>query len=184
MKKVLCLFFILTSITVFIWSQYEGLTLNSQVLHKKLTTSPIEGIWTVEKYVSIDGATIDDKKAKQLLGRVAYFRGATVDFNGNIAKDVKYKVKSVDTKSYFWNTIKISAKSLDIQKADVQIITISSNDIFFDEYIKLDQLTLIKKYKGILLYFHKENDSSVTFFYNKDRENNTKILKSKAEKEI
>ena len=50
---------------------------------------------------------------------------------------LKYKVKSVNTKSYFWNTIKISAKSLGIQNADVQIITINSNDIFFDEYIKL-----------------------------------------------
>lgn len=182
MKKVLCLFFILFSIIVFIWSQYVGLTLRSEVLHKKLTLSPIQGIWIVEKYVSIAGAAIDDKKAKQLIGKVAYFRGATVDFNGNISKDVKYKVKSVNTKSYFWDCIKISAKSLGIKKADVQIITINSNDIFFEEYIKLDESTLIKNYEGILLYFHRSKDSFATHSYNKGK--NTKILIDKEEKEI
>ena len=182
MKKALCLFFILCSIIVFIWSQYVGLTLSSQVSHKKLVVPPIEGSWVVEKCVSIGGAAVDDKKAKQLLGKIAYFSEATVDFNGNTSKDAKYKVKSVNTKSYFWNTIKISAKSLGIQNANVQIITINSNDTFFDEYIRLNELTLIKNYEGILLYFHKAKDSSATPSYNK--ENNTKVLISKAEKEI
>ena len=50
------------------------------------------------------------KKAKQLIGKIAYFSGATVDFNGDTAKGAKYKVKSVNTKSYFWNNIKISAE--------------------------------------------------------------------------
>lgn len=184
MKKILCLFFILFSIIVFIWSQYVGLTLNTQVLHKKLTVSPIEGSWTVEKYVSIDGATINDKKAKQLIGEVAYFSGTTVDFNGNTSKESKYKVKSVDTSSYFWNVIKISAKSLGIQNANVQIITINSDDIFYDEYIKLNDVTLIKKYEDILLYFHKEKDTSANLTHNKEKEENTKILISKEEKEI
>jgi hypothetical protein len=115
MKKILCLFFILLSIIIFIWSQYVGLTLNTQLLQKKITVSPLEGSWTVEKYVSIDGATIDEKKAKQLIGQVAYFSGTTVNFNGNTSKESKYKVKSVDTSSYFWNVIKISAKSLGIK---------------------------------------------------------------------
>lgn len=184
MKKILCLFFILFSIIIFIWSQYIGLTLNAEVLHKKLIVSPIEGSWIVEKYVSIDGDTIDDKKAKKLIGQVAYFSGTTVDFNGNTSKESKYKVKSVDTSSYFWNVIKISAKSLGIQNANVQIITINSNDIFFDEFIKLNDVTLIKKYEGILLYFHKEKDSSTNLSHNNDKEDNTKILISKAEKEI
>ena len=161
-----------------------GLNLSSQALHKKLTVSPIEGSWTVEKYVSIGGATIDDKKAKQLIGKTAYFSEATVNFNGNTSNNPKYKVKSVNTKSYFWDTIKISAKSLGIQNSDVQIITINSNNIFFDEYIKLDEVTLIKNYEGILLYFHKAKDSSATPSYDKDKEDNTKILISKAEKEI
>lgn len=184
MKKILCLFFILFSIIIFIWSQYVGLTLNTQVLHKKLTVSPLEGSWTVEKYVSIDGATINEKKAKQLIGQVAYFSGTTVDFNGNTSKESKYKVKSVDTSSYFWNVIKISAKSLGIQNANVQIITINSDDIFYDEYIKLNDVTLIKKYEDILLYFHKEKDASYNLYHNKDKENNAKILISKAEKEV
>jgi len=183
-KRALCLSLVLFSIMVFIWSQYVGLTLNSQVVDKKQTVAPIEGCWIVEKYVSIGGATIDDKKAKQLIGKIAYFSGATVDFNGDTAKDAKYKVKSVNTKSYFWDTIKISAKSLGIQNDDVQIITINSNDIFFDEYVKLDESTLIKNYDGILLYFHKTKDSSDMHLYNKDKENNTKVLISKAEKEI
>ncbi|MBX4264978.1 hypothetical protein [Clostridium estertheticum] len=182
MKKALCLLVIVFSIIIFIWSQYAGLTLSSQVLHKKLTVSPIQGSWIVEKYVSIGGTTINDEKAKQLLGKIAYFRGDTVEFNGNISKDVKYKVKSVNTKSYFWNSIKISAKSLGIKNTDVQIITINSNETFFDEYIKLNDLTLIKNYEGTLLYFHKAKDSSAAHSYNKD--NNTKILISKAEKEI
>ncbi|MGK0467323.1 hypothetical protein [Clostridium sp.] len=130
MKKLLCLFFILFSIIVFIWSQYVGLTLNTQVLHKKLTVSPIEGSWTVEKYVSIDGATINDKKAKQLIGQVAYFSGTTVDFNGNTSKESKYKVKSVDTSSYFWNVIKISAKSLGIQMIMFKLLPLTPM-IFF-----------------------------------------------------
>ncbi|MBU3161311.1 hypothetical protein KPL37_16495 [Clostridium frigoris] len=182
MKKVLCLFIIIFSIILFIWSQYAGLTLSSQGLHKKLTVSPIQGSWIVEKYVSTGLTTIDDKKAKQLLEKVAYFKGGNVEFNGNISKDVKYKVKSVNTKSYFWNSIKISAKSLGIQNTNVQIITINSNEIFFDEYIKLNESTLIKNYDGILLYFHKVKDSCVTHSYNKD--NNIKVLISKAEKEI
>lgn len=184
MKKILCLLFILFSIIVFIWSQYVGLTLNAETLPEKLTVSPIEGSWAVEKYVSIDGATIDDKKAKQLIGEVAYFSGTTVDFNGNTSKESKYKVKSVDTSSYFWNVVKISAKSLGIQNANVQIITINSNDIFFDEYIKLNDVTLIKKYEGVLLYFHKEKDTTTNILHKKDKEDNTKILISKAEKEI
>ncbi|MBZ9606678.1 hypothetical protein G9F73_002350 [Clostridium estertheticum] len=184
MKKALCLFFVLFSIIIFIWSQYAGLNLNSQGLHKKLKVSPIGGSWTVEKYVSIGGATIDDKKAKELIGKSAYFSEDTVDFNGDISNNPQYKVKSVNTKNYFWNTVKISAKSLGIQNDDVQIITINSNNIFFDEYIKLDEVTLIKNYEGILLYFHKVKDSSTTPSYDKDKEDNTKILISKAEKEI
>ena len=75
-------------------------------------------------------------------------------------------------------------KSLGIQNADVQIITINSNEIFFDEYIKLNESTLIKNYEGILLYFHKVKDSSDMNLYNKNKANNTKVLISKAEKEI
>ena len=184
MKRVLCLFSIIVFIIIFIWSQYVGLALNSQVLPKKLSLSPIEGSWTVDRYVYIGDSKVDSKKTKQLIGKVAYFSKATVDFNGNTSKDPKYKVKSVDAKSYFWNVIKISAKTLGIKNTNVEIITINSNDIFFDEYIKLDNLTLIKYYDGLLLYFHKTKDSDSTISANIDKENDTKILISKAEKEI
>jgi len=184
MRKVFCLILLLISIIVFIWCQYIGLTLNFKDLPKRIATSPIEGSWRVEKYVSTYGTTIDDKKANGLVGKVAYFSGDTVDFNGSTSKDPKYKVKSVDAKRYFWDVIKISAKTLGIQNDDVQIITISLDDIFYDEYIKLDNVTLIKNYEGGLLYFHKVKDSSTNISHNGDKDNNTKVLISKAEKEI
>lgn len=182
MKKVLCLFFILLAIIVFIWSQYLGLTLSTQVLPKKLPLSPIEGSWSVEKYVSIGASLIDQEKAKNLIGKIAYFTEATVNFNGTTSKEAKYKIKSVDAKSYFWNVIKINAKTLGIQNANIQIITINSNDIFFDEYIKLNDLTLVKNYEGVLLYFHKMKDFNATLPTNK--ENDTKFLISKTDQEI
>ena len=49
MKKAICLFLVLFAIIVFMWSQYVGLTLDSQVADKKLTVAPIEGSWIEEK---------------------------------------------------------------------------------------------------------------------------------------
>ncbi|MGK0467324.1 MAG: hypothetical protein ACJAX4_002625 [Clostridium sp.] len=43
---------------------------------------------------------------------------------------------------------------------------------------------MIKKYEDILLYFHKEKDTSANLTHNKEKEENTKILISNAEKEI
>jgi hypothetical protein len=183
-KKVLYLVFILFSIIAFIWSQYIGLTLNPQVLPKTLTESPVQGSWTLDKYVSISESTIDDKTIKDLIGKTVHFSKDTVNFNGKISKSPKYKVKSVDAKSYFWNIIKVRAKTLGISNVNVQIITINSNDAFFDEYIKLDELTLLKSYEGFLLYFHKTKDLNSSLPPGKKEEKSTKISISKDESDI
>ncbi len=186
MKKNKVLIFVLLFIIV-LFSIYKNLdlSLNPQIEARKIENVPLQGTWIANKYVFLGNAELSDKDAKNLLGKKAEFNSMEVHFDNEVCKNPDFKVKMVDSKDYFWNNFSVKPSNLGINEEKIKIITVTSGENFFDEYIQINNNYIMKNHDGIMMFFKKYgvniNDSS---FDEKLIKSNNKIERSKLQKEI
>ncbi len=141
---------------------YKNMNLyfNVKITPAKITKAPIQGKWQVYEYIKIADSDLSDDDIKNMIGNKAIFSLDSVNFNKEVCKRPNFKVKVVDSNEYFTNDLKVKPSKLGISQDKVKIITISSNNIFFDEYIQINDDCILKVYDGVVLFLRKEGKVS------------------------
>lgn len=184
MKKIVIVTFVLLVAILFIFYKHINTSFSAQVLPITMKKSPLDGLWVVTKCVLTDNSMLSESDAKGFWGKEAIFSSEKVCFNNNMCKNPNFKIKIVDTKNYFWDSFKVKASDLSIAEKDIKVITLSSGNVFFDDYVKVSDNQIIKNNNGVLLIFTKKN------FKNKGESpggheiRSTKISMSQFQKEV
>lgn len=184
LKKINAIILILVFVICFIVYKSINLSFSPQILPRKTIKAPLEGTWIVNKYIFIDNSSLSETSAKGLLGKQAVFNREGVYFDNNICKNPNFKVKVVNTKSYFWNKFKIKSSDVGISENKVKVITVSSNNSFFDEYIQISDTHIVKCNDGLLIFLKNQGEDSGEPDLDKFDEGNSKLIISNFQKDV
>ncbi|MEG2289709.1 MAG: hypothetical protein RSA29_00330 [Clostridium sp.] len=111
------------------------------------TKTIIEGQWRVKEYMPVNE---DEVLNCDLIGSVASFGSEEILMFGDVYNDIKYKAKVVDGEEYTYKTLGLIPKYLNIDQEEIIIVTISSNNIYLNEIIVVDDYILIVQGEIIL----------------------------------
>jgi len=121
---------------------------------------PIDGTWKVQEFKIPEETSSNKAKANKWLNSTANFSASSANLGDDSCKKPAYKVKVVNTNNYLLYGYKQNAEYLNINKTQVQVISISSDNNFFHEFIKVNDELIITNIDGIFLYFKKVSEVS------------------------
>lgn len=183
MKKIYLVLFSVILIVIYLLYNSLDLSLNAEILPRKLVKSPIEGEWLVDKTVAFGDKNLSDDDRNEWLNKPASFNSKTAVFDDKLCESPNYKVKLVNAYNYFWNNFKINPKTLGLKEEKVEVITISSKDKYYDEYVKINENSIVKQNEDTLLFFKKSDSSKTSETKNKENFIDYKSIASAKEKE-
>lgn len=117
----------------------------------------IKGLWKIEKYKIVNN-NYSKLKLDSIVGESAQFDEKISSIAKEVCVSPNYKVKRVDIDYYVLYKYKIDYKTLDINKKEVEVISVSSADKPFYEFIKYDEDKMLVYYEGAFLYLSKISD--------------------------
>ncbi|WP_129598388.1 hypothetical protein [Anaerophilus nitritogenes] len=135
------------------------LDVGQSIVPPKNKIIPIRGTWKVEKY-KIANEKVEKAQINEWIGKSAIFHGDYAIFADEISEEPEYKIKSVDAKEYFLYTHKVSDKDLKIKNKKIEIISITSKEKHFYDFIKIDEYTLIVYIDHVFYYLEKISDTT------------------------
>lgn len=165
MKKINTIIFVFVIVTAFLLYKNMNLYFNVRIAPTKTSRVPLYGEWTVSKFVKAGQTNLTDEKIKSIIGKKAIFSNFEARFNNDICKKPNYKIKVVDTENYFESNFKIKPSQLGIDEKEVKVVTISSRNSFYDEYIQVSDNLILKNYEGVFFFLKKNG----TIKINKNR---------------
>lgn len=121
---------------------------------------PIAGFWKIQDFKIPEENNLNKIEATKWLNSIANFSAYSATLGDDYCKNPTYKVKVVDTNSYLLYGYKQKADYLNISENKVQVITISSENNFFHEFIKINDELMITNIDGVFLYLKKTSYSS------------------------
>lgn len=125
---------------------------------------PISGQWEITSYKRGSSRTITDEEASKLIGKKAIFNEEAAVFNEESCTSPSYKIKNVNAADYMLYQYKISPEYLNITKNTIQVVTITSKNQFFSEFIRVDDSKIIASEDGVFFYLKKiSNDTDEAY---------------------
>ncbi|WP_243121082.1 hypothetical protein [Clostridium autoethanogenum] len=183
LKKLTALIGILVVCIVFVVYKNINSSLNPNIVPVKNINLPIAGTWILDRYVFTGDSSISEDKAKSMLGEKAEFSDKGVYFDNLICKNPSFKVKILDSKDYFQNNFKIDPSSIGIDEKYIKVVTVSSEDNFFDEFIEINKNVMLKFTDGIIFFFVKDGTQINNSEFKNIDKNNSKLIIPKSQKE-
>ena len=164
MKKYLALLLLSTMLFSSCLSYSSGTT--SKVVPPQNKLIPIAGKWTAFDYNIIDATAFSSKDMEEWVGKIAQFNDDIGVFDEDICMNPSYKVKNVYLKDYLANEYNLKENILDENVDKVQIVTVTSKDRFFYEFIKYTDDKMAVYIDGAFILLKKVSDD-IDVDYNK-----------------
>ncbi len=134
---------------------------------------PLYGEWVIKDYRIGNISTMDEETAMSYLGKEVLFHKDLVAIGDEYCMDPIYKIKNVNPVDYLIYQYKTSPKFLDIDKDEIQIVSVMSNEQFFYEFIKESEDTIIVNIDGVFFYLElvseEIKDEKLAEYYYKDK---------------
>jgi hypothetical protein len=184
LKKINILVVVLVVILIAVVYRNINSTINPHISLRKTINLPVKGTWVANRYVFIGKSSISTSEAKKMINKKAIFDGDLVKVNGSICNKPTFKVKVVDSESYFESTLKIKPENIGIKEKQVKVITVSSNNNFFDDFIQINDNLLMKYNDGLLLFYVKYGKTSNEIVLNNIDKKHSRILLPKSQVDI
>lgn len=179
MKKINAIISIFVLIIAFLLYKNMSLYFNVKIVPTRTSMVPLYGEWTADKFVKTGQTDLSEEKIKSLIGKKAVFSGSEAKFNNDNCKFPNYKIKIVDTEKYFLSNFKIKASELGVSEKQVKVITISSRNSFYDEYIQVSDNSILKNYEGVCLFFKRNGGKVKEIRESKNHNKNDKKAEKK-----
>ncbi|MBU5426374.1 hypothetical protein KQI41_08090 [Tissierella pigra] len=112
---------------------------------------PLLGKWAIEKI-------IDENEEVSTMDKEALFHESAVVIGENYALNPVYKLKNVNLSDYLLYKYKMSPEDLGLKEGEVQIITVFSNNQFFNEFIKYNDDEIVSFIQDKFYFFKKSVD--------------------------
>ncbi|MGH4140228.1 hypothetical protein [Clostridium sp.] len=162
MKKILSLFILVIVLINLTACSNVDLSTSSRVIPPKVPL-PIVGVWKVESYAYSAVSKMLEEEAKEWIGKKAYFAEQKIVLPDDKCEKPEFKIKSVDTKTYLYNNYKSYMEDLRINQNEIKIITITSNQNYFRDIIKIDDSKIVLIKDGVFFFLSKQaNENKIS----------------------
>lgn len=179
MKKGIILWMILLVGTIFLQGCIDiKLDVGKSIQAPKNKVIPIKGTWKVEKYKT------EKDDGKILIGKTAIFSEKMAILGEEICEEPEYKVKRVDGKDYFLYAHKSAYKDLKLDGEKIEVISITSKDQYFYDFIRVKDQELIVCMEDEIYYLSKISDLINEERIDKYLQNKNKNQKEKKESDL
>ncbi|MBU3145722.1 hypothetical protein [Clostridium sp. CF012] len=176
MKKILYLFILAMILMNFTACNDVDLSTTSRVIPPKVAI-PVDGIWEVKSYDFSAMSKMVEEEAREWIGKKASFEEEKIVLPDDNCEKPEFKIKSVDTKTYLYSNYKSSMENLNINQSEIKIITITSNQNYFRDIIKIDDSKIIIIKDGVFFTLLKViNENKI---YSDAMQNEKKLSYSK-----
>ncbi len=122
---------------------------------------PLQGKWTVETYIDSPYNRGNVDRLESLIGKEALFHKDAIVIGEDYILEPTYKLKNVNLSDYLLYKYKMDPEELNLNDVDVQILTISSDNHFFYEFIKYNDSEMIT-FVDDKFYFLKKNIDNIS----------------------
>lgn len=139
-KIISIVVFVLIFSALFNACRFPNLNSSQKIMAPKNNTAPIQGTWEIVSYKSCDK---NSSPNKDLIGQTAEFNSYGAIFSDEICKDPKYKIKVVSTNSYLFYNYKVNHKDLGINQPKIEILSVTSKNKLFYDFIRLNDSKLL-----------------------------------------
>ncbi|KEH89155.1 hypothetical protein [Clostridium novyi] len=102
----------------------------------------ISGEWIIKKYYPTTSSG-NSKNAEDKIGKIIYVDKDKLELLDKTCISPNFKIKIVDATSYLASNYGIAPSLLNIEQADIQVITVTNKDNYFTSFIKLNNNNLI-----------------------------------------
>lgn len=177
MKKILSLFILVIIFINLTACNDVDLSTTTRVIPPKVEI-PVEGIWKVERYAFSAMSKMPEDNAKEWIGQKASFEEEKVVLPDDNCEKPEFKIKSVNTETYLYNNYKSFKENLNINQEEIKIITITSNQNYFRDIIKIDDNAIVIIKEGVFFFLSKqlsENKTNIDDTVNKKNLSNMEI---------
>lgn len=152
MRKTI-IFIILTMLILFlVGCNVDNMEISENIAAPKNTNLPISGEWVIKDYKLSTVSGMDEKKAETYLGMEALFNKDVVSIGENNCLEPTFKIKNVNSSDYLVYHYKTSPESLGIESEEIQIVSVTGIDQFFNEFIKISEDIVIVNIDGVFFY--------------------------------
>ncbi len=179
MKKLLCLSMLIIMFINLTACNNVDLSTTTSITPPKVAI-PINGVWKVERYVFSAIAKVSEEEAKDWIGQKASFSEEKVILPDDNCEKPKFRVKSVETKTYLYNNYKSFMESLGISQNEIKVITITSNENYFRDIIEIDSSTIVIIKEGAFFFLSKQSSEGEIIVNNNEKRKKISSLKSEA----
>ena len=152
MKKFLSFILLIGLLFLLASCQIKGNETIDAIRAPENITPPLSGEWVIKNYKMGNFSTMGEDIARTYLGKEVLFHKDLVAIGDEYCMDPIYKIKNVNPVDYLIYQYKTSPKFLDIDKDEIQIVSVISNEQFFYEFIKESEDTIIVNIDGVFFY--------------------------------
>lgn len=142
-KKLWTLFLLFCLLFVMSGCASTSMDTNSKIVSPENYSIPLQGQWRIEECLNGDQKSMIAGPDSRWLNKTAEFTWSFAAIGEHYWENVNYKIKRVDAAEYFLHKYKNPLEKLGIKNKEIYVITLSSNDKFLYEFIKLDENKVI-----------------------------------------
>ena len=159
MKKIILLIGLIILIALISACSIDNMELSENIVAPKNTNLPIEGRYIIEDYKLSAVSGMDEEEAMTYIGKEAIFSEEMVSLGELYCYEPNFKIKNVKTNEYLIYQYKTNPETLNIEIEEIQIVSISGAEQFFNDFIKLSEDNILVNIDGVFFYLRKMTDN-------------------------
>ncbi len=148
-SKILLIFMIfICSLTI---TACVNLDNKNNIVAPNNNSCPIEGTWKID-FSNLDK---DSKLRLRLKNKDVIINSKYIILGNEVCKSPDFKVKAVKTEEYFLYKLRLNPNKLNLDKKEIEVISTSSDNNPFYDFIKIDEKKLLVYVDNQLLVLTK-----------------------------
>ena len=149
-------------IMVFAWSIFiltscniDDTEISDKIVAPENVSTPIYGKWVIEDYRLGNIDSIDEETAKGYIGMEAIFHRKIAAIGEDYCINPLFRIKNINASDYLVYQYRMNPESLNIDKTEIQVVSIANEEQFFHEFIRESEETIIVNIDGAFFYLNK-----------------------------
>lgn len=158
MKKIIFLIMLIMLMFLFTSCNVENIELSENIAAPNNTNLPITGEWIIDDYKISVISTMDEEIAETYVGTEILFDEKLVSIGEDYCLEPSFKIKNVNAEDYLIYHYKTNLEILNIDTEEIQVISVSGEEQFLNEFIKISEDRIIVNIDGVFFYLDKVSD--------------------------
>lgn len=133
----------------------DGLTITAP----RNKSIPVKGEWMVEKYKTAGAHSEEQNSLEDWIGKKVYFSEDIAVLGEETCSPPSYKVRTLELGNYLLNNYNIPVSDLGVENHQVSVISVTSKEKHFYDFIHLDENQLIVHAENAFLFLKKVSEN-------------------------